>query len=121
MIEPWVTSWSKMIYPLFHHEPFHPNVVEWELGAGGNLSNANGALPWIIFERDHRIFKQEFSAWQIISIQPMMPFRYLVSGGVSMRALMPGFTFAGWRALEKMLSPWMVHLAMFSLIVIEHK
>lgn len=121
MIEPWVTGWSKFIYRYFHHEPFHISDMDWELGEGGNLSNANSALPWIIFERDRGIFEREFNAWQIISIQPGMPFRYLLSGGVSMRALMPGFTFAGWRGLEKMLSPWMNHLAMFCMIVIEHK
>jgi hypothetical protein len=44
----------------------------------------------------------------------MMPFRYLVSGGVSMRPLMPLFTYAAWDRLESALSAWMEQLAMFA-------
>jgi hypothetical protein len=59
--------------------------------------------------------------WQITQIRPIMPFRYLVSGGVSMRPLMPGWAFAGWRTLEQWLTPQANRLAMFSLIVLEHR
>jgi hypothetical protein len=59
--------------------------------------------------------------WQVTQICPMMPFRYLVSGGVSMRGLMPGWTFSWWRVLEKQLAPLSDHMAMFSLIVLEHR
>jgi hypothetical protein len=41
--------------------------------------------------------------WYIQTIKPMMPFRYLVSGGVSMRSFMPGWSFSFWRGLENML------------------
>jgi len=47
-----------------------------------------------------------------------MPFRYLLSGGVSGRSLMPGWSFTFWRKLENLLQPWMNHLAMFALIVL---
>ena len=46
----------------------------------------------------------------------MMPFRYLVSGGVSMRNLMPGFTTPLWKLVEQTCEPQMKRLAMFSLI-----
>jgi len=47
-----------------------------------------------------------------------MPFRYLVSGGVSSRALAPAFTYAGWRGFERLLTPLMPRLAMFATIVV---
>ena len=47
-----------------------------------------------------------------------MPFRYLLSGGVSLRSLVPGWSFALWRNLENLLRPWMKSLAMFALIVL---
>ncbi len=49
----------------------------------------------------------------------MMPFRYLVSGGVSMRSLMPGWSFSWWHGLENILQPVMGELAMFSHIVLQ--
>jgi SAM-dependent methyltransferase len=118
MIEPWVTLWSRQIYTQLHHEPFHPESKAWEFPNSGPLSGANGALPWIIFERDRAQFMQEFPEWEIQSIRPFMPFRYLVSGGVSMRSLMPGCTFGIWRALETVLEPWQNKLAMFAEIIL---
>jgi len=48
-----------------------------------------------------------------------MPFCYLVSGGVSLRSLMPGWSYPVWRAAEELLSPWMNSWAMFARIVLE--
>ena len=119
MIEPWVTPWSRLVYGRLHHEPFQPDARNWEFPQSGPLSSANGALPWIIFQRDRAQFEREFPAWKIRDIHPCMPFRYVVSGGVSMRSLMPGWMFGFWRWLEDLLSSWMDNLAMFALIVLE--
>jgi len=108
MIEPWVTPWSRLVYGRLHHEPFQPDARDWEFPRCGPLSGANGALPWIIFQRDKTQFEREFPAWQVRDIHPCMPFRYLVSGGVSMRSLMPGWTFGFWRWLETFLHPYIL-------------
>jgi SAM-dependent methyltransferase len=118
MIEPWVTSWSRWVYSKLHHEPFRPDALEWSFPSKGPLSGANGALPWIIFARDRTQFEEEFPELHIQSIQPFMPFRYLLSGGVSLRSFMPGWSFALWRKGENLLKPWMKSLAMFALIVL---
>ena len=116
MIEPWVTPWSRLIYGRLHHEPFAPDAREWEFTGSGPLTAANGALPWILFERDRAKFLREFPQFAIHEIQLGMPFRYLLSGGVSMRTLMPGWTFGICRQAERMLQPWMHQLAMFARI-----
>jgi hypothetical protein len=118
MIEPWVSSWSKLIYTNFHHEPFQPDSADWSFPQQGPLSGANGALPWIVFERDRARFEAEFPGLGIEEVRPMMPFRYLVSGGVSMRSLMPGMATPLWRVLEKSLEPWIREWAMFALILL---
>jgi SAM-dependent methyltransferase len=118
MIEPWVTPWSRLVYAKLHHEPFLPEAVEWTFPQRGPLSGANSALPWIIFERDRTRFEREFPQWQIYKIQPFMPFRYLLSGGVSQRSLMPNWSFPLWRTIENFLQPWMRHLAMFALVAL---
>jgi SAM-dependent methyltransferase len=114
MIEPWVSTWSRPIYSKLHHEPFEPGAKTWTFPATGPLSGANGALPWIIFDR--RDFEAEFRDLQIQSVAPFMPFRYLVSGGVSMRQLMPEVTFGAWRRFDSWLSQWPHHWSMFALI-----
>lgn len=119
MIEPWVTPWSSVIYGRLHHEPFDPRTREWEFLSTGPLSGANGALPWILFQRDRTQFEREFPAWQIRQIELQMPFRYIVSGGVSMRSLSPGWTYVGWSALERLTQPWAASLAMFARIVLQ--
>ncbi|MDO8733454.1 MAG: class I SAM-dependent methyltransferase [Actinomycetota bacterium] len=100
-IEPWRTRWSDFIYRHLHHEPFEPNAIEWRLPPGGPLSSANDALPWIVFERDRVRFERSHPDLQVVSIEPLMPLSYLASGGISMRALMPGKTYRTFRTLER--------------------
>ena len=119
MVEPWVTTWSRLVYTKLHHEPFEPGAEEWGFPESGPLSGANGALPWILLVRDRAQFEREFPIWQIHSIRAGMPFRYLLSGGVSLRSLMPGFTFGLWRMLENGIRPWMNSWGMFAEIVLQ--
>jgi SAM-dependent methyltransferase len=121
MLEPWVTPWATLVYRHLHHEPFEPGAPSWELPAGGPLSGANGALPWILFERDRRRFDELFPAWRVRSIRPTMPLRYLLSGGLSLRLSMPGWSFALWRAAESALARWSPRLAMFAQVVLERR
>jgi hypothetical protein len=120
MVEPWVTSWSRQVYA-FHSEPFDPEAREWSLPPGGPLTGGNGALPWLVFHRDRAQFEADFPAWEVAEIRPMMPFRYLLSGGVSMRQLAPLWAFPPLAALERVLSPLHGRLAMFALIVLRKR
>ncbi len=116
MIEPWISTWSRPVYAHLHHEPFDPAAKDWTFPTTGPLSGANIALPWIIFQRDRHGFEAEFGELEIQEIRPFMPFRYLVSGGVSMRQLMPEAAFDLWRKLESWLCTWSHHWSMFALI-----
>lgn len=118
MIEPWVSPWSRIIYGRLHHEPFEPTAQSWEFPPAGPLSGANGALPWIVFWRDRDRFEREFPEWRVERVTPFMPFSYLMSGGVSMRQLLPGWSYLLMRWFEKALGPVMPHLAMFAHIVL---
>jgi SAM-dependent methyltransferase len=119
MVEPWVTTWSRVVYGRLHHEPFRPGATEWEFPSDGPLSGANGALPWMIFQRDRKAFAASYPQLQVIDVRPMMPFRYLLSGGVSMRAVVPASSFGAFRRIERALTPLMRFLAMFAFITIE--
>jgi len=47
-----------------------------------------------------------------------MPLRYVLSGGVSLRGLAPGWSYPAWTALERLLGPFMGSLGMFAEIVL---
>lgn len=118
VIEPWVSIWSRLIYSKLHHEPFQPRRKDWGFESSGPLSGSNQALPWILFSRDRAQFESEFPQFEIMSVKPMMPFSYLVSGGVSMRPLQPAWMFGFWRFVDWMLKRPM---AMFAHIVIRKR
>jgi SAM-dependent methyltransferase len=118
MIEPWRTPWSEWVYRNLHHEPFDPATPRWEFDSTGPLSSANGALPWILFERDRAEFAREFPQWSVESLRPMMPLRYLLSGGFSRVTLQPGFTFGMWKGIERAGGRWMHRCAMFAAITL---
>lgn len=118
MIEPWVSSWSKIIYTRLHHEPLDWETSEWNFESTGPVSGANQALPWIVFQRDQLIFQREFPGLHILKIQPMMPFRFLFSGGASFRWGVPIFFYGFVKKIEKLFTNY-DKWGMFALIVLE--
>lgn len=121
MIEPWNTPWSRFVYTRLHHEPFDVDARSWRFERGGPLSSANGALPWILFERDRQRFERDYPELEIGELRPLMPIRYLLSGGVSMRPLVPRWTFGALRAVEQACRPIMPLLAMFAHITLSRR
>ena len=118
MIEPWVTNWSRIMYGLFHFEECRLDTKDWKSPAGGPLSGANLALPWIVFERDRKRFEQNFPKWQVERIELHEPFCYLLSGGVAFKSFMPPGFYDICRRLENIVRPWMHRWAMFATITL---
>ncbi len=118
MIEPANTAWARFIYKNFHHEGYDP-TAGWELSKTGPLSQANGAVPWIIFVRDKTIFENQFPLLKVASLRNHTPMRYLISGGLTLRQLLPGFAYPAVLALEWLLTPANNLLGMFMTVIIE--
>ena len=118
LIEPWNTSWARWVYQHLHHEPFNPDGG-WSIPSAGPLSGANGALPWILFERDCSLFRRRFPEWRISLVTPMMPFVYLLSGGVSLRSLMPEWSYQLIRRVEESINGMDHTSGMFAFIILE--
>ena len=76
-------------------------------------------MPWIIFVRDRAQFETEFPELRVTRLEPMMPFSYLISGGVSMRSLAPGWAYPLWRGFERVLAPWKEKSSMFVYVELE--
>jgi SAM-dependent methyltransferase len=120
MIEPANTFFSNFIYTNFHHEPFNPRG-KWALDSTGPLSGANGALPWIVFDRDRGRFEKEFPQLEIKVLKVHTPFRYLLSGGLSFRQLLPSSMYPVVKGLEWLLTPLNPFIGMFMSINLEKK
>jgi SAM-dependent methyltransferase len=118
MVEPWVNIWASFIYSNFHHEPFNTTAEKWQPVAGkGLMTTANNALPWIIFKRDRSKFEEQFPHWKIRRIEPIMPLRFVLSGGVSSRQLVPTGSFGMLKIMEKALSRY----GLFATIILERR
>jgi len=92
MVEPWMTPFSRQVYARLHHEPCEPDAPAWEFPSSGPLSSANEALAWICLQRDRAVYEREFPQLRIESVNPILPLRYMLSGGIAMRGLLPEWT-----------------------------
>ena len=92
MVEPWNTWWSQCVHEHFHDEPMVPDAVDWRFPTSGPLSGANAALTWIVASRDRDRLE---TGWRlrVSEAEPFMPFRYVVSGDVSLRSLQPRWMY----------------------------
>lgn len=115
MIEPANTIWGRFVYGHFHHERFDP-AAAWLVEGQGRLSDANGALPWIIFCRDRGRFERQYPLLKVSRVQYHTPLRYLLSGGLSLRQLLPSCAYGGVKGLEALLSPFNPWIGMFCTI-----
>ena len=103
------------------HEPFDPYAKTWDFDGGRPLSDANGALPWIIFDRDRDVFRREFPQWDIEIGWRGMPFRYLLSGGVASRMSAPEWTYPLVAAFEQFMTKRTRALDMFAIIILTRR
>lgn len=119
MLETAHTPFSRLIFQNFHHEAFEPDVAEWKLPAGGARSTANQALPWVVFCRDRERFEREFPGLRLRKLRLHTPLRYLLSGGLSLRQLLPTRLYPAVCLLERLMKPLLGWCAMFMTITLE--
>lgn len=118
MIEPANTFWGRFIRKNFHHEP-HDERAGWEMNGSNPMSDANLALPWIVFFRDKNLFEQEFPNLSIVRCKNHTPLRFLLSGGITYRSIIPAFMTPIVKIAEYLLSPFNGFLGMHVTIEIK--
>lgn len=120
MIEPANTPVSRIIYQNFHHEPFDPQRKEWQiLHSKGPLSDANGAIPWIVFKRDLKVFHEKYPQLRLKKFIHHTAYKYLLSGGLSKPSMVPNFAYGALDLLEKINTPFSSFNALFNTIIVE--
>lgn len=118
MIEPANTLFGRFIFQNFHHEDFNP-MAGWNGKKNTPLSYGNGALPWIIFIRDREVFENKFPSLKIVKIKAHTPLRYLLSGGLSSKQLVPSWSYPLVHALETLLTPFNSIIGLFYTIELQ--
>jgi len=94
-----------------------PPQKHWTFPDSGPLSGANGALPWIVFQRDRQEFRIEVPQPRDSSSAALLAISLpCLRWSFPCVKLMPEATFALWRKLESWLCTWPRHWSMFALI-----
>jgi SAM-dependent methyltransferase len=123
LIEPYYGPVASIVFKrLFTSEDFDKAMAGWRTQATGPMHGANQALSYIVFHRDRSRFESEFPNLQIVDTFPLGNYlRYLLSGGLNFRQLVPSFSEPALRALESALRPMRRVLALHYVIVLRRR
>jgi len=120
LLEPYYGPAATFMYKrLFATEGFDKTYHSWDTPAMGPMNGANQALSYIIFVRDRAEFMRKYPALEIIYQAPIGNYlKYLFSGGLNFRQLLPDhfINSIGWA--EKVLCPFNRWIALHHVIVL---
>lgn len=123
LIEPGDGALAAWLYPrLFASEGYDKHAASWESEVGGPMSGANQALSHLVFDRDLARFAQSHPDLEIVH-RDVLPnwIRYLASGGLNFRPLVPAFATPLLRGMERLLSPMRRMLGLHRVIVLRRR
>lgn len=94
---------GKPILRYVHHEPFDDQVPQWKFESTGPLSDANGALAWIVFRRDAARLAEIVPQLECLGYRPHTPLGYWMAGGLKSWSLVPRWAYSASTALDRLL------------------
>ena len=123
LIEPYYGSFASFLYKhLFRTEGFDKSYRSWNAPITGPLNGANQALSYIVFVRDRNSFLKKHPTLEIVHHERLGNYlRYLISGGLNFRQLLPDSLTSMIRLLEKFLWPFSRFFSLHHIIVIRKK
>jgi len=123
LIEPYFGPVARRLFAGLHaSETFDMAATRWEAPAeAGPFSQANQALSWVVFVRDRARFEREFPRIEIVADEPHTHLRYLLSGGVNFRQLLPSVAEPLIVGAERVLSPFNRLLALQHSVVLRRR
>lgn len=125
LIEPHIGFASALLHRYLHtDEHFDPDAPGWRTSdIHGPLSGANQALAHIVFERDKSLFEDRFgSRLEVVSTgYELNSLRYLLSGGLNFRQLLPSFMIRPLTIIERAFKPFAKHWSLHKVIVVRKK
>jgi len=123
LIEPYHGPIAGAFYArLFETEGFDRMQKTWEDIGRSIMHDANQALSYIVFTRDRSLFEQRCPTLEILVEEPLTNWpRYLLSGGLNFRQLVPTRSAPLLRALELVLAPAARWLALHHVIALRKR
>ena len=108
LLEPYYGLISSLIYPhISATEAFDKKQLDWKGNHTGPMKGANQALSYIVFKRDKDKFLNDFPNLEIKYHKTTNNYmRYLLSGGLNFKQLIPNFMERPIQLLEYLLKPF---------------
>lgn len=123
LIEPHIGFMSKLIFSNIHKsEYFDENEkILQKKKDQGSMSLANQAMAYIYFEREKVLFKRKYGKKLAVihSEYVLNGFRYILSGGLNFKQVVPSFMEPLLIFLEKILKPFAVFFMPYKIIVLK--
>ena len=125
LLEPFHGLVAAQHYRVLHSfEGYDKSAPDWASAARARLAmrDANQALSYIVFERDRERFSRLFPDLEIVHRKPLRSYlRYVFSGGLNYRSLLPSFFIGPLKLLEKALTPTLSITALYQMIVLRKR
>ena len=120
LLDPYYGPFASFIYKrLFRTEGFDKTYPTWETPVAGPMNGANQALSYIVFVRDRAEFERKHPSLKIVHEERVANYlRYIISGGLNFRQLLPDGTIGMINGLEKLLWIFNRWFALHHIIVI---
>lgn len=125
LIDPYYGPLARWVYPrLFATETFDMGQATWEPASDtmGIMKGANQALSYVVFVRDRAIFADHNPGLELVGMNPLRNYpRYLLSGGLNFRQILPAASIGILKLAEKALSPLARAFGLHHVIVIRKR
>jgi len=120
LLEPYYGPFASFLYKrLFRTEGFDKTYPSWETPSTGPMNGANQALSYIIFIRDREQFNNRYPQLKIVHQEFVgNHLKYLFSGGLNFRQLLPDSFVGLVGLLEKLVLPINKWIAIHHALVI---
>lgn len=121
LLEPYYGPAASFIYKrLFNTEGFDKTFPSWETPVVGPMNGANQALSYIVFVRDRAEFERKHPSLEIVHERLVGNYlKYLVSGGLNFRQLLPDWATGAVNTAARLLWPFNRWLALHHVIVLK--
>jgi SAM-dependent methyltransferase len=120
LLDPYYGPFASFLYKrLFRTEGFDKTYPTWETPVAGPMNGANQALSYIVFVRDRAEFERKHPSLKIVHEQRVGNYlKYIISGGLNFRQLLPDGMTGMVNVIEKLLWIFNRWFALHHVIVI---
>jgi len=120
LLEPYHGPFAAFLFRrLFTSEGYDKQYPSWETPVSGPMRGANQALSYLVFVRDRGLFENRYPGLRIVHQAPCGNYlKYLLSGGLNFRQLLPDQASPLLGALQWLLTPLLRLLALHHVVVL---